>query len=88
MAASLDKLAANLSEFEEISSFYQEDQLQLLLRKGVYPYNYVNSLEKLQEKRADFHPKKPSTLSLMMKTFPTKTINMLKKYGILSTSRP
>ena len=51
MAAGLDKLVANLSEFEEISSFYQGDQLQLLLRKGVYPYNYVNSLEKLQEIR-------------------------------------
>ena len=51
MADGLDKLVANLSEFEEISSFYQGDQLHLFLRKGVYPYDYVNSLEKLKETR-------------------------------------
>ena len=37
------------SEFEAISSFYQGDQLQLLLKKGVYPYDYVNTLEQLKE---------------------------------------
>ena len=51
MAAGLDKLVANLSEFKEMRSFYKSKQLELLLRKGVYPYDYVNSLEKLQESR-------------------------------------
>ena len=49
MSTGLDKLVANLTEFLEISKFFQDSQLQLLLRKGVYPYDYVNSLEKLRE---------------------------------------
>jgi len=32
-----------------MSLFYEGRQLDLLLRKGVYPYDYVNSLEKLEE---------------------------------------
>ncbi|XP_072024902.1 uncharacterized protein [Amphiura filiformis] len=49
MAAGLGKLVENLDEFSELPKFYQDEQLQLLLRKGVYPYDHVNSLEKLQE---------------------------------------
>ncbi|XP_072019741.1 uncharacterized protein [Amphiura filiformis] len=49
MAAGLGKLVENLDEFFELPKFYQDEQLQLLLRKGVYPYDHVNSLEKLQE---------------------------------------
>ena len=40
---------ANLTDYPEISKFFQDPQLQLLLRKGVYPYDHVNSLEKLKE---------------------------------------
>ena len=49
LSTGLDKLVANLMDYPEISKFFQDPQLQLLLRKGVYPYDYVNSLEKLQE---------------------------------------
>ncbi|XP_072017519.1 uncharacterized protein [Amphiura filiformis] len=49
MAAGLGKLVENLDEFSELPKFYQDEQLQLLMRKGVYPYDHVNSLEKLQE---------------------------------------
>ena len=49
LSTGLDKLVANLTDYPEISKFFQDPQLQLLLRKGVYPYDYVNSLEKLQE---------------------------------------
>ncbi|XP_072041146.1 uncharacterized protein [Amphiura filiformis] len=49
MAAGLGKLVENLDEFSELPKFYQDEQLQLLFRKGVYPYDHVNSLEKLQE---------------------------------------
>ena len=49
LSTGLDKLVANLTDYPEISKFFQGPQLQLLLRKGVYPYDHVNSLEKLQE---------------------------------------
>ena len=49
LSTGLDKLVANLTDYPEISKFFQDPQLQVLLRKGVYPYDYVNSLEKLQE---------------------------------------
>ena len=49
LSTGLDKLVANLTDYPEISKFFQDPQLQLLLRKGVYPYDHVNSLEKLQE---------------------------------------
>ncbi len=50
MAAGLANLVGNLTDYPEISKFFDGDQLQLLLRKGVYPYDYANSLEKLDEK--------------------------------------
>ncbi|XP_072033599.1 uncharacterized protein [Amphiura filiformis] len=49
LSAGLDKLVANLSKFSEISKIFEDERLELLLRKGVYPYDHVNSLEKLQE---------------------------------------
>ena len=49
MATSLAKLIENLNEFSEISKFYKDDLLKLLLRKGVYPYDFVNSLERLND---------------------------------------
>ena len=51
MASSLDKLVSNLdrSSFQNTSKFYEGKQLDLLLRKGVYPYDYMDSLQKLDE---------------------------------------
>ena len=51
MATSLDKLVNNLSKnaFNNVKRFYAEDKLDLLTRKGVYPYEYMNSPEKLRE---------------------------------------
>ena len=51
MATSLDKLVNNLPEddFINLSSYYSEDKFNLLARKGVYPYEYMDSLEKLKE---------------------------------------
>ena len=50
MAVGLNKLVDNLDEFQELQKFFHQDhQLELLMRKGVYPYDHVNSLEKLQE---------------------------------------
>ena len=51
MATSLDSLVNNLPKdaFNNIKRYYNEDKLSLLTRKGVYPYEYMNSPEKLKE---------------------------------------
>ena len=52
MAAGLNKLVDNLDDFRELPNFYPQDsQLQLLLRKGVFSYDHIISLEKLKETR-------------------------------------
>ena len=51
MPSSLDKLTSNLEkdQFTNLNSMYKGEQLELLKRKGVYPYDYVDSLDKLAE---------------------------------------
>ena len=51
MATSLDNLVNNLPKdaFNNVKRFYAEDKLSLLTRKGVYPYDYMDSPEKLKE---------------------------------------
>ena len=51
MATSLDKLVNNLPKdpFNNVKRYYADDKLSLLTRKGVYPYEYMNSPEKLKE---------------------------------------
>ena len=51
MPSSLDALSKNLTkeQCKKIGSRYSGNQLDLLLRKGVYPYDWVDSLAKLDE---------------------------------------
>ena len=51
MVTSLDKLVNNLSKdaFNNIKRYYTDDKLSLLTRKGVYPYEYMDTPEKLKE---------------------------------------
>ena len=51
MASSLDKLVNNLSEdaFKNIKGYYSDDKLSLVVRKGVYPYEYMDSPKRLEE---------------------------------------
>ena len=51
MNESLEKLVNNLSKeaFNNVKRYYAEDKLELLTRKGIYPYEYMNSPEKLKE---------------------------------------
>ena len=51
MATSLDSLVNNLPKdaFNNVKRYYAEDKLSLLTRKEVYPYEYMNSPEKLKE---------------------------------------
>ena len=51
MAASLDSLVNNLpkDDFINLGSYYSGDKFYLLTKKGVYPYEYMNSFENLEE---------------------------------------
>ena len=75
MASSLDKLSSNLKidQFINLNKYYGGNQLSLLLRKGVYPYDYVNCMKKLDETSP---PPKEAFYSIQM-----KTISMLIQCG-------
>ena len=51
MDSSLDKLSSNLiiNQFVNLKKYYSDNHLILLLRKGVYPYDYVDCMKKLDE---------------------------------------
>ena len=51
MAASLDSLVNNLPEtaFNNLKRHYMGDKFNLVKRKGVYPYEYMDSLERFKE---------------------------------------
>ena len=51
MASSLHKLCSNLKidQLVNLKKYYSGNQLSLLLRKDVYPYDYVDCLKKLDE---------------------------------------
>ncbi|GBM54161.1 hypothetical protein AVEN_195153-1 [Araneus ventricosus] len=49
MAASVDSLAKNVKEFRETVKYFPKDKLDLVTRKGVYPYDYMDSWDKCEE---------------------------------------
>ena len=51
MAVSLDSLLNNLpkDDFNNLKKYYTGDKLSLVKRKGVYPYEYMNTLDRLKE---------------------------------------
>ena len=53
MATSLDSLVNNLPEeaFNNLDKYYTGDKLSLVKRKGVYPYEYMDSLERFKENK-------------------------------------
>ena len=84
MASNLDKLSSNLKiyQFVNMKKYYSGNQLILLLRKGVYPYDYVDSMRKLVESRLP--PKEAFILNSRVKVLQLKTTSMLKQFGINS----
>ena len=59
MASSLDRLVADLDEsaFQCVQRFFSGEQFDLVRRKGVYPYDYMDSLSKFQDTELGSHPK-------------------------------
>ena len=53
MPVSLDSLVNNLPEesFNNLERYYTGDKLNLVKRKGVYPYEYMDSLERFKENK-------------------------------------
>ena len=51
MASSLDDLVKNLHKdlCKNLNRYFPGNKRDLLLRKGIYPYDYVNSVERLTE---------------------------------------
>ena len=51
MVSTLAKLSSNLKidQFLNLKKYYSGNQLSLLLRKGAYPYDYVDCLKKYDE---------------------------------------
>ena len=51
MKSGLDELVKNLGEndFKNIEKYFNGEQLRLLKRKGVYPYEWLDSVERLEE---------------------------------------
>ena len=53
MASSLERLAANLptDAFKYTSQVFQDEKLALMKQKGVYPYDYMDSFGKFNDKQ-------------------------------------
>ena len=53
MSTSLGKLVNNLPEtaFQNVGKYYTKEKLDLIKRKGVYPYEYMDSIERFKETR-------------------------------------
>ena len=49
MNSSLEKLASNLTSFPELEGYFKGKQLELVKRKGVYPYDYMNCISRMSE---------------------------------------
>ena len=62
MASNHDKRSSNLKidQFVNLKKYYSGNQLSLLLRKDVYPYDYVDCMKKLDETS---HPPKDAFYS-------------------------
>ena len=81
MAESLDKLVNNLPEdaFKNLKKYYTGDKFSLVKRKGVYPYEYMDKLERLKETKLP--PKEVFYSKLKMKISVMKIMHTLKKFG-------
>ena len=61
----------------------QPVDINLLLQKGVYPYEYMDSFDRFQE--TELPPIGKFTAACQMKVYPRKITSMHRKFGKLST---
>ena len=47
--SSLDKLVNNLNEFKYLSKVFKGSKLELVKKKGIYPYEYMDNFKKFKE---------------------------------------
>ena len=81
MAASLDSLVNNLPEnsFNNLKKYYTGNKLTLVKRKGVYPYEYMDSLERFKETKLP--PKEAFYSKLNNEGISDEDYTHAKKYG-------
>ena len=81
MASSLHNLSSTLKidQFVNLNKYYSGNKLSLLLRKGLYPYDYVDCLKKLDE--TSLPPKEAFILISRVKVLQMKTTSMLIQFG-------
>ena len=82
MASSLDKLSSYLKidQFVNLKKYYSSNQVSLLLRKGAYPYDYVDCMKKLDE--TSLPPKDAFYSKLTGEGITDEDNNMLKQFGM------
>ena len=49
MNSSLDKLVKNLNDFKYLSEVFSGEKLDLVKKKGIYPYEYMDSFKRFKE---------------------------------------
>ena len=82
LLSSLDKLVKGRDEFPIIRKTVQDPRHQrLLLKKGIYPYEYIESFERFNETRL---PPKNEFYSSLMSNGITDEDKMHKKFGMHS----
>ena len=79
MSTSLDKLVNKLSKdaFKNVKRYYVENKHNLLTKKGIYPYEYMNS----QEKKLNYRQKKNFILVSMTKVLVVRITHTGEKFG-------
>ena len=69
MNSSLDKLVKNLSDedFKYLVKEFGSENLKILKQKGAYPYEYMNSFKRFNEKSISLVQQKDEKLMKMVK---------------------
>ena len=86
MRISLEKLVGNLGKpsFKHTGKYFRDEELDLMLRKGVYPYEYMTGVERFREK--SLPPKEEFASSLLRRGFENSSEFLLREESLSETS--